>query len=106
MPLKRLRLTRLKYCFAFFLVAETLLFTLMILAGKSRPYSGQHFLSHWFVGPLGAWLQEYELLSDFPWLIFLVAFLINPLVYALLIYPLVRLNGYLNRRNEVPTLKI
>ena len=31
----------------------------MILAGKSSPYSGEHLLFYWFVGPLGAWLQSY-----------------------------------------------
>jgi hypothetical protein len=103
---KRSRLTRLKYCFAFFFLAEGLLFILMMLAGTSRPNSGQHFSMYWFVGPFGAWLEHYQLLSDFPWLTFVVTFVINPFLYALLIYPLVRLNSRLNRRNEVPKLKI
>ena len=89
MPEARERFIRLKYCFGFFFLAELLLFTLMILAGKSRPYSGEHFLFYWFVGPLGAWLQRYFLLSDFQFLVFVVAFLVNPLLYRFLIYPAV-----------------
>jgi hypothetical protein len=89
MPEARERFRRLKYCFGFFFLAELLLFTLMIVAGKSRPYSGEHFLFYWFVGPLGAWLQRYFLLSDFQFLVFVVAFLVNPLLYGFLIYPAV-----------------
>ena len=86
MPEARERFIRLKYCFGFFFLAELLLFTLMILAGKSRPYRGEHLLFYWFVGPLGAWLQRYFLLSDFRFLVFVVAFLVNPLLYGFLIH--------------------
>jgi hypothetical protein len=89
MPEARERFIRLKYCFGFFFLAELLLFTLMILAGKSRPYRGEHLLFYWFVGPLGAWLQRYFLLSDFRFLVFVVAFLVNPLLYGFLIDPAV-----------------
>ena len=102
---KHERLRRLRYCVGFFFLAELLLFALMILAGKSRPYSGEHFLSYWFVGPLGAWLQRYFLLSDFRFLVFVVAFLVNPLLYGLLIYPMVSLGDYFNRKNETPSIK-
>jgi hypothetical protein len=84
MPEARQRFRRLKYCFGFFFLAELLLFTLMILAGKSRPYSGEHFLFYWFVGPLGAWLQRYFLLSDFRFLVFVVALLSQPIAVRVL----------------------
>jgi hypothetical protein len=102
---KHERLRRLSYCFGFFFLAEFLLFTLMILAGRSRPYSGEHFLLYWLVGPLGAWLERYSLLSDFRFLVFVVAFLANPLLYGLALYLLVSLGDYLNRKNEVPSIK-
>lgn len=86
----------LTYCFSFFFSAEFLLFTLIIMAGKSRPNSGEHFLFYWLVGPLGAFLQRYFILSDFPYLTFVVAFFVNPLLYGLLIYPLVSLSNHLN----------
>jgi hypothetical protein len=101
----RERVRRLQYCFGFFFLAELLLFVLMIVAGKSRPNSGEHFLSYWFVGPLGAWLQRYFLLSDFRFLVFVVAFLVNPLLYGFLIYPVVSFGDYLNRKNEAPSIK-
>jgi hypothetical protein len=99
------RLRRLQYCFGFFLLAELLLFALITVAGKSRPYSGEHFLLYWLVGPLGAWLERYSLLSDFRFLVFVVAFLVNPLLYGLAIHPLVSLVDYLNRKNEAPSIK-
>jgi hypothetical protein len=102
----RSRVTRFKYCFAFFFLIEVGLFALLMLFGRSRPASGQGFVLYWFEGPLGFWLQEYEILSDFRWLGFFVAFVINPALYALLIYPVVWLRSFLNRQNEVPTLKI
>jgi hypothetical protein len=74
----------------------------MILAGQSRPYSGEHSLFYWFVGPLGAWLQRYFLLSDFRFLVFVVAFLVNPLLYGFL---RVSLGEDLNRKNEAPSIK-
>jgi hypothetical protein len=105
MPEARERFRRLKYCVGFFFLAELLLFTPMILAGQSRPYSGEHFLFYWFVGPLGAWLQRYFLLSDSRFLVFVVAFLVNPLRYGFLIYPAVSLGDYLNRKHEAPSIK-
>jgi hypothetical protein len=84
MPEARQRFRRLKYCFGFFFLAELLLFTLMILAGKSPPYSGEHFLFYWFVGPLGAWLQRYFLLSDFRFLVFVVALVSQPIAVRVL----------------------
>jgi hypothetical protein len=105
MPGTHERLRRFRYCFGFFFLLELLLFSLMILAGRSRPYSGEHFLLYWLVGPLGAWLQHYYLLSDFRFLVFLVAFLVNPLLYGLLIYPLVSLGDHLNRKNAAPSIK-
>lgn len=105
MPETHERLRRFRYCFGFFFLLELLLFSLMILAGRSRPYSGEHFLLYWLVGPLGAWLEHYSLLSDFQFLVFLVAFLVNPLLYGLLIYPLVSLGDHLNRKNAAPSIK-
>jgi hypothetical protein len=96
---------RLQYCFGFFFFAELLLFVLMMVAGKSRPNSGEHFLVYWFVGPLGAWLERYYLLSDFRFLAFVLAFLVNPLLYGLLVYPVVSLGDHLNRKNEAPSIK-
>jgi hypothetical protein len=105
MPETRERLRRFRYCFGFFFLLELLLFSLMILAGRSRPYSGEHFLLYWLLGPLGAWLERYSLLSDFRFSVFLVAFLVNPLLYGLLIYPLVSLGDHLNRKNTAPSIK-
>lgn len=50
--------------------------------------------------------QRYEILSDFPWFGLFVAFVINPVLYALLLYPLVSLRNFQNRQSEIPTLKI
>jgi len=106
MPKTHERLRRLGYCGAFFFLLELLLFVLMVSVGKSRPYSGEHFLMYWLVGPFGAWLEErYSLLSDFRFLSFVVAFLVNPLLYGLLIYPLVSLGDYLNQKNAAPSIK-
>jgi len=54
---------------------------------------------------LGAWLQRDFLLSDFWFLVFVVAFLVNPLLYGFLIYPAVSLADDLNRKNEAPSIK-
>jgi hypothetical protein len=105
MPQTGERLRRFRYCFGFFFLLELLLFTLMILAGTSRPYSGEHFLRYWLVGPLGAWLERYSLLSDFRFLLLAVVFLVNPLLYALLVYPLASLGDHLNRKNVAPSIK-
>ena len=102
----RPRLTRLKYCFAFFFLVEVGFFALLILFGRSRPNTGQGFVGYCYIGPLGAWLRQYEILSDFPWFGFLVAFVINPVLYALLLYPLLSLKNFQNRQSEIPTLKI
>jgi hypothetical protein len=99
------RWRRLRYCFGFFFLLEILLHILMALAGTSRPYSGEHFLTYWLVGPFGAWLDHYYLLSDFRFVTFLVVFLINPLLYGLLIYPLVSLGDRFNRKDEAPSIK-
>ena len=101
-----LRLTRFGYCFTFFLLVEIGLFVLLALFGRARPNSGQGFVCYCFIGPLGAWLRKYEILSDFPWVGFFVAFVMNPVLYALLLYPLISLKGFQNKQNEVPTLKI
>ena len=105
MPEIHERLRRLRYCFSFFFLLELFLFILMLVAGKSRPYSGEHFLLYWFVGPLGSWLEHYSLLSDFRSLAFVVALLVNPLLYGFLVYPLVSLVDHLDRKNAAPSIK-
>ena len=99
------RWRRFRYCFGFFFTVELLLLILMIVAGKSRPYSGEHFLTYCLVGPFGAWLERYSLLSDFRFLAFVVAFLLNPLLYGLVIYPLVSLKDRFDRNNEAPSIR-
>jgi hypothetical protein len=100
------RLDRFTYCFTFFLLVEVGLFALLTLFGGSRPNSGQGFVGYCFIGPLGAWLQRFEIFSDFPWLGVFVAFVVNPVLYAVLLYPLVSLKNFQNKRSEIPTLKI
>jgi hypothetical protein len=106
MPKIHERLRRLRYCFGFFFLLELLLFVLMIAAGKSRPYSGEYFLFYWLIGPFGASLENrYSLLSDFAILFLVVEFLVNPLLYGSLIYPLVSLKDHFNRNNAAPSIR-
>jgi len=105
MPKIHERLRRLRYCFGFFFLLELLLLVLMIPAGKSRPYSGEHFLFYW-LGPFGASLENrYSLASDLAILFLVVAFLVDPLLYGSLIYPLVSLKDHFNRNNAAPSIR-
>ena len=95
-------LRRFVYSYLFFLGCHLILFVLASLASPARPYSGEHFLLYWFLGPLGSWLQGYLWLPFYLALIF--PLVVNPTLYSLFLYPVVWFIERSNQQNEIPSI--
>jgi len=96
-------------CIEFFIAIEFLMTIVWIVGGAKiyRPYEEPSLSPPLYcvLGPIGSWLEYYGLLTSFPPLALLIAFVINPSLYGLFLYPVVRAVGAMNGRNEIPSLR-
>jgi|HubBroStandDraft_1064217.scaffolds.fasta_scaffold02957_6 hypothetical protein len=95
-------LRRLVHSYIFFLFCHLVLFLLAVLASPARAYSGEHFILYWFMGPVGSWMLDYFWLPFY--LVLVYPLVVNPVLYSLLLYPVLWLIERSNKHNEIPSI--